>query len=112
MSEDAPRIQLLTMDIDEALSSIQGLQERVRNLEADTRVNLSKFLAFRTWAEQTLSLETHTRERRARTSSVTDILSVEINSVPSVARTSLTLSPSSAEIPSRLFVPCVVPSLK
>ena len=82
MPEDTPRIQLLTMDIDEALSSVKGLQERIRALEATTCDDCAKFLAFRTWSEQTLGRKTRTHERCALASIITYIFSVKIGLCP------------------------------
>ena len=97
MSEDTARIQLLTTDLDEALSSIESLQERVRTLESALRADRAEFINFRTWAERTLGNESRTRERRARKTSVPEILSVEVDTAHSEPRTPLTSSPHTGQ---------------
>ena len=97
MIEEDSRIELLTTDLDEALSSIEGLQERVRILEETVRADRAEFLNFRTWAERTLGNEGRTRERRARKTPDSEILSVEVDTVRSEPRTPLTSSPHTGQ---------------
>ena len=76
MSEDASPLHQLTTDIDEAISSIQVLGERVQTLESKIRTDRVEFLAFRSSVKRTLGREIRIRERRARVSLPNNILSV------------------------------------
>ena len=86
MSDDSSCIHNLASDIDGAVASVKGLQERVEILESKIRTDRVEFLTFRERTERILGCETRKRKRRAP-SSPTETLTVETETLANPERT-------------------------